>query len=82
LRAVELLNQIVKVDSDAIYLEVLKTNIMAYLMELCEQHVWNNMLHIKTFEIWECIFKSRLTAQKKFDVLKESGAIKSTINIS
>lgn len=55
---------------------------MAYLMELCEQHVWNNMLHIKTFEIWECIFKSRLTAQKKFDVLKESGAIKSTINIS
>ena len=36
LRAVELLNQIVKVDSDSIFLEVLKSNIMAYLMELCK----------------------------------------------
>lgn len=82
LRAVELLNQIVKVDSDAIFVEVLKSNIMAYLMELCGTYTWNNLLHIKTFEIWECIFKSRLTAQQKFNIIKESSAIKSIILIS
>lgn len=82
LRAVELLNQIVKVDSDAIFVEVQKSNIMAYLMELCAKHTWNNLLHIKTFEIWECIFKSRLTAQQKFDIIKESSAIKYIILIS
>lgn len=75
LRAIELLNQIVKVDSDAIYLEVLRSNVMAHVMELCLKHTWNNLLHIKTFEIWECIFKSRLTAQQKFETIKESKAI-------
>jgi hypothetical protein len=55
---------------------------MAYLMELCAKHTWNNLLHIKTFEIWECIFKSRLTAQQKFDIIKESSAIKYIILIS
>lgn len=82
LRAVELLNQIIKVNQDVIFMKVLETNIMKYLMELCEQHVWNNLLHIKTFEIWDCIFKSGLTAQQKFDILKNSQAVDSTVNIS
>lgn len=81
LRAVELLNQIIKVNQDVIFIKVLETNIMKYLMELCEQHVWNNLLHIKTFEIWDCIFKSGLTAQQKFDILKNSQAVDSTVNI-
>lgn len=82
LRAVELVNQIVKVGQEAIFMEVQRSNIMAYLMDLCEQHVWNNLLHIKTFEIWECIFKSTLTAEQKFAVLKNSGAIESALNIA
>lgn len=62
-----------------IFQEVLKSNIMMYLMELCEQHVWNNLLHIKTFEIWECIFKSGLTAAQKFEVLSNSNAVDSIV---
>lgn len=48
MRAVDLLAQILKVDSDSIQHEVLRSKIMAILMELCRIHVWNNAFHTKT----------------------------------
>jgi hypothetical protein len=51
-------------------------------MELCEMHVWNNALHIKTIEIWETILKSNISAKEKLEILLNSDAIKSTLSIS
>ena len=51
-------------------------------MELCEVWVWNDVLHIKTFEIWETIFKSDLSGAEKFELLKTSGAVASVVAIS
>lgn len=49
---------------------------MAVLMELCKVNVWNDVLHIKTYEIWECIFKADLSAQEKFEILRASDVVK------
>lgn len=75
LRMIELLTQIVKVNQDVIFTEVLMSRIMRSVMKLCSQHPWNNLFHIKAIELWECIIKSTLTAQQKFAVVKEADAV-------
>jgi hypothetical protein len=60
MRAVELLNQIIKVNQPVIFDAFKRSNIMAVLMELCEMHVWQNLMHIKIHEMWDCIFRSAI----------------------
>lgn len=48
---------------------------MGSVMKLCAQHPWNNLFHIKVMELWDCIFKSTLTVEQKFSVVKEANAV-------
>lgn len=82
LRMIELLTQIVKVNQDVIFTEVLASKIMRSVMKLCAQHPWNNLFHIKVMELWECIIKSTLTAEQKFAVVKEADAIRLIVAMS
>ena len=65
-----------------IFVEVLNTNVMGHMMELVAMHSWNNLLHIKTMEIWDCILKSSLTPEQKLEAIKKSDAIKVIVDIS
>ena len=75
LRMIELLTQIVKVNQDVIFTEVLTSRIMRSVMKLCAQHPWNNLFHIKAMELWDCIIKSTLNAEQKFAVIKEADTV-------
>ena len=75
LRMIELLTQIVKVNQDVIFTEVLTSRIMRSVMKLCAQHPWNNLFHIKAMELWDCIIKSTLNAEQKFAVVKEADTV-------
>lgn len=77
-----MLNQIVKTHSEAVFHAIARSRIMATLMELCEQNIWNDILHIKTIEIWECILKADLDVREKFEILKESEVVSATLAIS
>ena len=76
LRSVELIASLIKLNKQSITDAVKEQNVLQTLIDLVEQHPWNNFLQLKVHQIFEDLMESdTCTAVTRLEIIKASGVV-------